>query len=290
MPFPPRRRWPDGFPTSLSVRQREENTAAAIAALTQKGQALSPVAIEGRRIATTFWGDAWAKNLERYSDFATRLPRGRSYVRSGAVIDLQIVPGEVRALVSGTDVYDVSIRIGPVTAGHWRDLRRDVSGAIDSVIELLQGHLSHSVMTRMCEPRTGLFPAPNEIGFRCSCPDQAYMCKHVAAVLYGIAARLDNAPELLFVLRRVQHQDLIADAGEGLGRTGPPPASRLLTGNLSEIFGIAIKATSSPKSPSERGRFSRCSSREPSPKPLRTSAAVPVPRRRRSRRKTRRSR
>ena len=73
-------------------------------------------------------------------------------------------------------------------------------------------------MTRLCEEKTGLFPSPKDIIFTCSCPDWASMCKHVAAVLYGIGARLDHQPELLFTLRKVDQQDLIAKAGSDLSK------------------------------------------------------------------------
>ena len=213
-----------------------------MATLKKKGHQTSPVAIEGRKIATTFWGEAWCENLERYSDFANRLPRGRTYVRNGSVIDLQIAPGTVTALVSGSDTYEIAMKIGPVPQARWRAICRDCSGAIDSVVELLQGRLSKHVMTRICEEKTGCFPHRREITFDCSCPDWASMCKHVAAVLYGIGARLDEQPDLLFLLRNVNHHDLIASAGRGLRAAAPrPSAGKILnTSDVSEIFGIDI--------------------------------------------------
>jgi len=207
-----RRGW---FPRADYVRaaQRRQAAAREAAKLARTGRSLAPVRIEGRQIATTFWGKSWCQNLERYSDFANRLPRGRSYVRSGAVIDLSIKPGEAEALVSGTDLYRVVIRVGPVPRPQWKQITRDLSGAIDSVVELLQGKLSTAVMTRLCAPGTGLFPQPQEIQFSCSCPDAASMCKHVAAVLYGIGGRLDIEPSLLFALRRVSEADLVVRTG-----------------------------------------------------------------------------
>src|SRR5262249_30702744 len=187
----------------VRVASRRQQAAHRLAKLRKKGNEVSPVQIEGRKIATTFWGKAWCENLERYSDFENRLPRGRTYVRNGSVIDLQVAAGTVTALVSGSDVYDVRVDVAVVPKARWRAICRDCTGAMDAVIELLQGRLSTSVMARICEAKTGLFPAPREISFRCSCPDWAWMCKHVAAVLYGIGARLDERPELLFLLRRV---------------------------------------------------------------------------------------
>jgi uncharacterized Zn finger protein len=235
----------------VTVAARRAQAARRLAGLTRKGRA-SPVVIEGRTIAQSFWGKAWCENLERYSDFANRLPRGRTYVRNGSVIDLQIASGGVTAFVSGSTVYEVRVDVAAVPKARWRAICRDCTGAIDSLVELLQGRLSASVMTRICEPRTGLFPAPNEISFRCSCPDWAWMCKHVAAVLYGIGARLDNQPDLLFLLRGVNQQDLIRQADSGLrpGAKGPAATKVLESGDLSQIFGIDLAPTEAALVPS----------------------------------------
>ena len=178
-----------GFKDYVSVAERRRQAAYELAKLNKKGRQTSPVVIDGRKIATTFWGKAWCDNLERYSDYANRLPRGRSYVRNGTVVDLQIATGVVTALVSGSELYMVKIDVGSVARARWQSIRHDCSGAIDSAIELLQGRLSDVVMARLCDQKTGLFPSPADIGFSCSCPDWASMCKHVAAVLYGIGAR-----------------------------------------------------------------------------------------------------
>ncbi len=210
--------------------------------LRKSGHPVSPVVIEGRTIARTFWGKAWCENLERYSDYATRLPRGRTYVRNGSVVDLQIGAGEIRARVSGSDLYEVEMKIVAVPEARWASLSADCAGAIDSLVELLQGRLSQGVMERFCRPGTGLFPAPAEIRFECSCPDWAAMCKHVAAVLYGVGARLDERPELLFKLRNVDEKDLVAQAGRGLplSKTRVREERVLATDGLSELFGLDL--------------------------------------------------
>src|SRR5205807_1432166 len=82
----------------------------------------SPVKIEGRQIASTFWGKAWCDNLESYRDYENRLPRGRTYVRNGSVVDLQIAPREVTAIVSGSKIYKVKVSIGNVGPARWRTL------------------------------------------------------------------------------------------------------------------------------------------------------------------------
>ena len=238
-----------GFRPYVSVAARRAQAARELAKLRKNGRAMSPVAIEERKIARTFWGEAWCDNLERYSDYANRLPRGRTYVRNGSVVDLQVGPGRVTALVSGSAMYNVQVTVGPVPRACWSAICKDCSGAIDSLVELLQGRFSKGVMTRLCEQKTGLFPSPKEILFTCSCPDWASMCKHVAAVLYGIGARLDHQPELLFTLRKVDQQDLIAKAGADLSKKGRRPvgAKVLASDDLSEMFGIEMAPATSAK-------------------------------------------
>jgi uncharacterized Zn finger protein len=170
-------------------------------------------------------------------------------VRNGSVVDLQVAPGSVTALVSGSTMYEVKVTVAPVPRTHWSAICEDCTGAIDSLIELLQGRFSKSVMTRLCEEKKGLFPSPRDIIFSCSCPDWASMCKHVAAVLYGIGARLDHQPELLFTLRKVEQQDLIAKAGSDLSTTrkGPARAKVLESDDLAGMFGIDIAPTTPPQ-------------------------------------------
>ena len=234
----------------VSADERREQAAYEVERRRQQGHEVSPVVIQGSAITNTFWGKSWCQNLERYSDFANRLPRGRSYVRSGAVIDLQIKPGEIAAMVSGSSLYRVSLAITAVPADHWKAICHDCAGGIDSVVELLQGRFSKSVMERICRQGDGLFPSPREIKLSCSCPDWAAMCKHVAAVLYGIGARLDHQPELLFRLRGVDENELIASAGSAMSfDLGSPPSSRILQGeDLGALFGLEI-ATEIPAAP-----------------------------------------
>jgi uncharacterized Zn finger protein len=237
-------RYHRGWPRYVPVAERRMKTARAAEKLSKKGESLAPVRIDGRAITTTFWGKAWSDNLEAYRDYDNRLPRGRTYVRNGSVIDLQIAPGEVRALVSGSEIYRVKVTIETVNEKAWRSIRRDCAGQIDSVVELLQGRFSKGVMARLCRQDNGLFPKPAEIHFTCSCPDYAVMCKHVAATLYGVGARLDERPDLLFRLRAVDENDLVADIGEALPASkAAPEASRVLqTEDMAALFGIDIAA------------------------------------------------
>ena len=224
----------------VPVAKRREQAAKKLAKMQKKGAKVSPVVIQGRTIAASFWGKSWCDNLERYSDYASRLPRGRSYVRNGSVLDLQIAKGEVTAKVSGSELYTIEITIAPVAATRWTSLCRDSVGGIDSVVELLQGRLAKGVMDRVCRQGDGLFPSPKEIKLACSCPDWADMCKHVAAALYGVGARLDEQPELLFVLRGVDARDMIAGAGVLLAKPKRAAAKdKVLTDdNMAALFGL----------------------------------------------------
>jgi uncharacterized Zn finger protein len=152
-----------GWKPYVSVAERRRQATRKMEKLRKKGHPVSPVTIEGRTIVKTFWGKAWCDNLERYSDFANRLPRGRTYVRNGSVIDLQIAPGEIKALVSGSEIYTVGVKVAPVTKVRWKSICKDCTGAIDSLVELLQGRFSKGVMERICRQKIGLFPSPNEI-------------------------------------------------------------------------------------------------------------------------------
>lgn len=228
-------------PSVLEQRRRAAREGNRLAKRAGKrGRVLSPVAVAGRKIASSFWGKAWCDNLESYRDYEYRLPRGRSYLRNGAVLDLNIEAGKIAATVSGTSLYEVEITIKPVAAAHWSRLKALCAGQVGSVIELLEGRLSDRVMQIITHREQGLFPGPREIEMTCSCPDWATMCKHVAAVMYGVGARLDAQPELLFTLRKLDHAELIAAATalevtrRGAGR------KTLAEDDLGSVFGIEL--------------------------------------------------
>ena len=238
-----------------SSAQRRKTAERLSAGARKAAGGLSPVAASRRAIANTFWGRAWCGNLERYSDFANRLPRGRSYLRSGSVIDLQISEGKVQAQVVGSRLYEVVVQVAAVPKRQWKLISADCSGSIDSLVELLQGRLSQAVMERICTPNTGLFPAPKDIQFSCSCPDWAFMCKHIAAALYGVAVRLDEQPELIFTLRRVDAKELVMQAGSGLARAPKAAtAAKVLDGAvLGDVFGIEMATTAPQKLTAKAG-------------------------------------
>ncbi len=243
------------------VAERRRKAALHVQKLVKKGEKVAPVILEGRTIARTFWGKSWCENLERYSDYESRLPRGRTYVRNGSVVDLKIARGEIAAMVSGSEIYHVRIAIAAASQPVWKALCQDCAGSIDSLVELLQGRFSKGVMERVCLPGKGLFPSPKEIELSCSCPDWADMCKHVAAVLYGVGARLDARPELLFTLRGVDQAELVAKAGEGLPLAKKPASSKRVMpgGDLGAMFGLEMAETGgeagapAPKAPAKKG-------------------------------------
>jgi uncharacterized Zn finger protein len=226
----------------VSVAQRRARAAREMRKLRKKGMKIDPVEVEGRKIAHTFWGNAWCKHLEQFSDYANRLPRGRTYVRNGSVCHLAISKGKIEAIVSGSELYNVDIRITALPSNKWKNVGKQCAGQIGSMLELLQGRLSSHVMQIVTDRDQGLFPRPTEIKFSCDCPDWAGMCKHVAAVLYGTGTRLDYQPELLFLLRNVDHDELIsAELDLQTAASGKGKRRRLASPDLSDVFGIEIE-------------------------------------------------
>ena len=202
--------WGYGYRPYVPVAKRRANALVEMNKLSKKkGVNVQPVRVEGRTIARTFWGKAWCEHLEKFSDYENRLPRGRTYVRNGSVCHLEIQKGKIVAKVSGSELYDIEVKIKTLPEAKWKNLKARCAGGVGSLLELLQGKMSNEVMTLVTDRDNGLFPLPSEIDLDCSCPDWADMCKHVAAALYGIGARLDEKPELLFHLRGVDHTELI---------------------------------------------------------------------------------
>ncbi len=240
----------------VPVAVRRAQAMRKMEKLAKKDQ-FSPVKIVGRKIATTFWGRAWCENLESYSDFSNRLPRGRTYVRNGSVLDLQIEAGKVTSMVCGSKLYRIAIKIKPLNAPAWKAIRTKCGQQIGSLVELLQGKLSKDVMAIVTEHRSGLFPAPHEIEMSCSCPDWAGLCKHLAATLYGVGNRLDGQPELLFTLRQVDQMELIAQAGRPIITPARSKRKSIAAADLADVFGIEFDeslATERTRTPAESVR------------------------------------
>lgn len=243
----------------VPVAERRRRAMRKMKSLRKKGVDVQPIQIEGRKIAKTFWGQAWCDHLESFSDYENRLPRGRTYVRNGSVCHLAISKGKIKAKVAGSSLYNIRIKINTLPGKKWKAVKRQCGGQIGSLIELLQGSLSDNVMQVVTDRKNGLFPLPDEISLDCDCPDWAVMCKHVAAVLYGVGARLDEKPELLFKLRGVDHEELIdADAEAAVSAaTSKGKSKRLETVDLSDVFGIDIAAGDNPLSEASRKKASK---------------------------------
>src|SRR5882762_1017019 len=235
----------DYYPPYVSVAEKKANGARALGKLLKKSKRTAdPVVIAHRKrqFTTTFWGKAWADNLERYADLANRLPRGRTYLRNGSVLDLAIARGRIEAYVAGSELYRVTIGIAPLAKTRWRQVVSRCTGRIGSLVGLLRGELSDEVLAVLTHAQDGLFPEPREMTLDCSCPDQADLCKHVAAVLYGVGIRLDAKPELFFVLRRADQAELLSSAtASALSHGRPAAGKRIADDRLSAVFGIELE-------------------------------------------------
>jgi len=234
-----------GYRPYVPVAQRRARAWREMEALKREGHTIEPVEIEGRTIARSFWGRSWCKHLESFADFTNRLPRGRTYARNGSVCHLAIVTGEIEARVMGSQLYRVSISIRKLEKERWQAVKAQCADGIGSMLELLRGQFSGEVMRVVSDHRAGLFPRPGEIEFHCSCPDGATLCKHVAAVLYGVGHRLDHHPELLFTLRGVDPQELVA-AEVSLPAGREEAGATLAEEQLSDVFGIELDTAPPP--------------------------------------------
>jgi len=241
------------YPPYITVAKKKAKAAKKLKQLKKKNPDIKPILLEGSRIAKTWWGKSWNLNLERYADYSNRIGRGRSYVRHGAVLDLQINSGKVESLVQGTrsKPYSVIIKIKAVNKNIWKHIKAACEGKLDSLQELLAGKFPKALGEIFTIQGKGLFPSPKEIEFSCSCPDWAYMCKHVAATLYGIGARLDEEPGLFFKLRKVKMKDLVTQAVEDktrklLKKAKKKTARVIAESDLEDIFGIEIEDPAAP--------------------------------------------
>jgi uncharacterized Zn finger protein len=271
-----------GFPPYVSVAERRAKAWRQAEKLIKKLGRLEPVAITGRTLAKSWWGKSWNQNLERYSDFANRLPRGRSYLSNGMVLDLRIDKETIKGIVAGTasTPYQITICIKAISGPAWKRLVEKAMGKVETLQTLLEGKFPEELKDLFFAKDSGLFPAPNEIKLDCSCPDWATMCKHVAAVLYGVGARLDNSPELFFTLRGVNMDDLIGQVAkketEKLLSKKPGKSARIIQSSdnrlsdISALFGVSMTAdvpvAASVKPPKSSKRPRKVDAKPKSPK------------------------
>lgn len=232
----------DAFPRHLSseeLRRKAEKNRG------KSGKAMEPVLILGREIAKTWWGKAWCDNLERYADYQNRIGRGKSYVRAGAVIDLKMEGGEINARVQGSrkTPYKIEVSIAPMPETRYRAALKSLGNRIENLEALVNGDFPLDMKSLFTDPKIGLFPNPREIHFTCSCPDWADMCKHVAAVLYGIGSRLDQNPLLFFNMRGIDVGDFIQRSVEeklrSMLKNADTNSPRIIKDQaLEDIFGV----------------------------------------------------
>ena len=238
------RYWEEGFYSQPTTSELKRKSEASRVSAEKKGKRLEPVVIQGRKIAKSWWGRAWCDNLERYADYESRLDRGKRYVKTGAVIDLSITKGRIQAKVQGSrkTPYKVEIRISPLSEERCQEILQKCGKRVETLEKLLAGDFPEE-LKELFTQRGGLFPSSREISFSCSCPDWALMCKHVAAVLYGIGARLDENPSLFFELRGIEMGRFIdvaiANRVERMLKNAGRTSSRTMDeGDIRGLFGI----------------------------------------------------
>ena len=224
---------------------KPKDPAAQLAKLRKKNPDIQPVILEGKNLAKSWWAKAWNKNLESYADYYSRIGRGRSYVRAGAVLDLLISPGLVTAIIQGsrTKPYDVSINIDPLSPLQWKAITEKCNRKFANIEELATGKFPTELEDLFTDLNSGLFPTPQDIHFYCTCPDWAYMCKHIAATLYGIGARFDQDPLLFFLLRDIDFSELIKktvdDKMAGLLKNADKKSERVIEDrDIAELFDV----------------------------------------------------
>lgn len=224
------------------VQEQKKRLQREIAKRKKRGETFEPLPAPAgqKKLCTTFWGQAWYRNLESYQQYESRLPRGRSYLRQGNVYNLEIASGKLTAVVAGSELYDTSIYIQPLPKKLWKQIVEQGSGQVGTMLDLLAGKLGDGLMRILTDPQDGLFPKPKEIRFDCNCPDHADMCKHVSAVLYGVGVMLDTKPELLFTLRGVDQAELLANASNAAITDLSADSGDLAGADLSAIFGIDL--------------------------------------------------
>lgn len=204
------------------------------AQLTAEGTELHPVGASSRKLAEHFWGSAWMRHLALCEAGGLCLSPGRTLLRHGCVLDLEIAPCSIRALVSAQELYEVALTLEPLDEEKRLALRTACAGNVGSLVALLEGQANDDLLHTLCDPENGLLPAPEDWHMSCTCPDWAEPCPHAAAAIYAAGVLIDRDPSLLFVLRALDPSALIA-----------PPAvdtdAFLDPADLGQTFGIDIE-------------------------------------------------
>lgn len=231
-----------GWYKSESAADKAKKNQKGLEKLRKTNPYISPIIINGNSIASKWWGKAWNKNLENYSDLKNRISRGKTYVKSGAVLDLKISEGKVEAIVQGSSSkpYNVTISIDRLDKKSWERVKQLCNRKIDTLETLLLGNFPKELDEMFSNSKNGIFPSPKEIHFKCTCPDSARMCKHIAAVLYGVGSKLDEDPILFFKLRAIDFEELlkksIEDKMQSMLKNSDKKSERVIANE--EIFGL----------------------------------------------------
>ncbi len=206
---------------------------------------IAPLTIEGNTLAKSWWGKAWGKNLESYADYKSRLSRGKNYVKQGAILDLKIEEGKVNSKISGSGskIYDCEIHIERLSDERLKKILEHCQNKISTLDALLTGDFSEELLELFQDKSYGLFPSPDEISFRCDCPDVANICKHVAATLYAIGTKFDDDPMFFFELRQIESENLIQKSVEKklenmLEHVGKKTSRTMDASKISDVFGL----------------------------------------------------
>ncbi len=229
-----------------SARELKNKALASVKRAGKKGKDFEPAVCHTGRgaICESWWGQAWCDNLESYADYSSRLERGKRYVRSGTVIDLKIDDGKVTARVQGrrSAPYKVEVRVGRLSEESCQKIIDRCTRKIES-LEILAGGEFPEELKELFTDKGGLFPSPKEISFSCTCPDWAMMCKHVAAVMYGIGLRFDENPFYFFKLRGIDPDRFIDVAVENrvekmLANADVKSERIIEDADLTDLFGV----------------------------------------------------
>ncbi len=199
-----------------------------------------------RPFGATWWGQAWVDAIEQRARLdQNRLPRGRTYARTGAVDDLEVNAGEVIARVQGSRAtpYKVTVRVRRYSEEEWQIALAALGRQAGHLAALLDGEMPPEVAADLADAGIDLLPVAGELQPRCSCPDWADPCKHSAAVCYLVADTLDTDPFLLFLMRGRDREHLLA----GLR------ASRVAAGDRSGDPAAAVSAADAPSWPQDGG-------------------------------------
>ncbi len=210
---------------ALAARRLEELRAA--------GEELCPVVGRGRALASHFWGKAWMRHLAACEAGGLCLAPGRTLLRHGCLLDVQLAPGRIRARVSALRLEEVELQLAPLDEERLEQLVQLCQGRIDSLVSLMEGRVDEAVLAPLCDPQGGLLPEPADWKMSCSCADWAEPCPHAAAAIYAAGVLIDADPSLLFTLRSLDPAVLLRPVPQA-------EAAEFSADELGRLFGIEL--------------------------------------------------